>query len=577
MISDNYFEFKKYPHNFTTNVEVTQWQYSARGLYRKGDISNIVVDYSYSCSAEADSELRQTASLTLYTPKSDLKTYYRRETLCYDGYDPDTKEYTGIYDTPLAYHIVKTYLFSDGTKQRINLGYFVVSDSGYSYDSTTSQLTLNLIGMSACFTAEYGGALTTTRLGYIIRDEKTHEEKEIQFPVALSIEQGVSIDPDLFRFYLSGDTVTILTTGVEAPINSYIINELDIYQTPKIYDFDNGCSMSDIITTLLDDCLQNYCYYIDESCNFVVKRCSPTMYGECMMLYRDYGELVIDENTDTSESDFANYIEVYGKDGNYYGFADWSKYDGGLIRKKSMDFSELQSDDECYQRAKWEAYKARYGHETTNVTIADNYIPEFNCPTNLIGKCIEYRMMHGDTHVFTLKSLSFDGNTWKLGLSMFRPFYLDAKTDDKYEGSQIYRNMLLAKPIIAKWELVDGHIIRLYVTGDDIDNAVVKIYKTSTFLGETVTRVVEDGVVYKVFDYKIKSNRAYMFQAQLYNSVREPSLLSDTCTAVIDSYVPYTPTPVEDPYPHPIFDNTKYLTTGTGDKLTDSQDNNITI
>lgn len=158
MISDNYFEFKKYPHNFTTNVEVTQWQYSARGLYRKGDISNIVVDYSYSCSAEADSEMRQTASLTLYTPKSDLKTYYRRETLCYDGYDPDTKEYTGISDAPLAYHIVKTYLFSDGTKQRINLGYFVVSDSGYSYDSTTSQLTLNLIGMSACFTTEYGGA-----------------------------------------------------------------------------------------------------------------------------------------------------------------------------------------------------------------------------------------------------------------------------------------------------------------------------------------------------------------------------------------------------------------------------------
>lgn len=621
IIQDGYFEPRRYPHNFKSDifVEMVKLKYSGNSEeefqpYFSQVLDN-VVDYSFDC--KADSEVRQSASLTLYQPKDDTDWYFRRETLAYEGFDSEEKKYSAVMWNNYLYHLVKKYIFQDGTVRKLDLGYFTVTDSGYNYDSTTSTVTISLAGLTARYQAEYGGDITTTRIGRYLPDsqvvakisaiQKQIKEKtidaltgqkqideikkeiadgrgkiEIQFPMAISIEKGVSVDQQLFEKYLVYDKKAVYfhKTMMEPPVAGMSIYGLDVYNTPKLYEFDNGTSASEIVKTILDDCMQNNCYYIDENLILHMHRKSPTGYGSCGMFFRDYQMLVIDENTDASDSGFYNYVEVYGKDGSYYGYCDWSAYDGGQIRKTTMSFSELQSDDECRKRARWECYKARYGHETITISFADNYIPELYCPSNLVGSTIEYRMMHGNTNVFIVTGLSYSNNRWTMNLQLFRPLYLDVKTDDIGEVSQQQKKSMLSKPVINEdlTEFVDNHIVRIYVTGDDINYALVRVFEKGTLLGETVKQEVIDGVTYKVFDYPVNGDYTLFLRAQFYNPCCESSLMSDQYEYKVSGYVePHEEVP-EDPYPHPKMEIITYnITTNDNQILMDTADREFIV
>lgn len=612
-IGSDYFDPRLYSQNYKSDiiVEMVRINYDNNFEPDYVKVLDNVVDYSYDC--KVDSEVRQSATLTLYQPKDDNTWYFRRQHLAYEGFDPITHRYSSTPWMNNLYHLVKRYIFQNGSVQELDLGYFVVTDSGYNYDSTTSTLTLTLAGLTARYQAEYGGVLTTTRLGCYVPDDqitaqisairsqirtgeisavvgqarinqiyeklrKGEGKIEIQFPMAISIEKDESVGEKLFEKYLiyRKKSEYFRTSMMEPPVRGIAIYGLDVYNTPKLYEFDNGVACSEIINTILSDCMQNYCYYIDEDFILHMRRKSPTQYGTCRMKFRDYQMLVIDENTDGSDSNFYNYIEVYGKDGSYYGYADWSAYDGGQIRDNVMTFSELQTDDECVARARWEVYKSRYGHETTTITLADNYIPEFMYPSNFVGSIIEYRTMHGDIHAYNVTGLSYSNHRWTLNLQVFRPLYLDIKTDDIEEGSQVQRDAMLAKPVIAKTEFVDNHIIRLYVTGEDIEYGLVKLFNHGGDIGETVKEETIGDTIYKVFDFPINQNGLFLFTAQLYNPRCENSLMSDAFEVNITDYIEPEPIIPDDPYPHPKMDmTTYYLTTNDGQMLITNDDRNL--
>lgn len=620
-ISDDYFQARKYPHNFKSDiiVEMVKLKYNVDSVgkfkpYEKFVLDN-VIDYSYDC--KVDSEIRQSASLTLYQPKEDSFWYFRRENLSYEDFDPETKHYSAISWDDYLYHLVKKYIYQDGRIEKLDLGYFVVTDSSYDYDATTSTITVTLAGLTARYQTEYGGSITTTRIGHYLPDsqvaakisaiqkqikdktidpltgqreideikkqlEQGHGKIEIQFPMAISINKDVDIDNQLFEKFLVYDKkpVWFHKTLIEPPVSGVAVYDLDIWNTPKLYEFDNGVSGGEIVKTLLDDCIQNGCYYIDENLVLHIQRKSPVNYGNCEMLFRDYQNLVIDEKTDASDSGFYNYIEVYGKDGSYFGFCDWSNYDGGQIRKNTMSFSELQTDDECKKRARWETYKARYGHETMSITLADNYIPEFYCPSNLVGSVVEYRMMHGNTNVYTVTGLSYSNNRWTMNLQIFRPLYFDVKTDDIGESSEQKKASMLKKPVIAghMTEFIDGHILRLYIIGEDIEYGLVRIYYNGRVVGETVQQKEINGTIYKIIDLPVTANLEVHLKAQLYNPRCEPSPMSEMYTYKITGYVDPSENIPEDPYPHPKTEILTYnLATHDSQLLTDTDDNEFVI
>lgn len=304
----------------------------------------------------------------------------------------------------------------------------------------------------------------------------------------------------------------------------------------------------------------------------------PTTRGGCELYWREYGALFLSESSSYNDDGYYNITEVYGKDNNYYAKCDWSNLDGGTThyaRKQIISDDTLQSNEECYARARWETYKARYGHQTWTVTIEDKYIKKFNKPSKIVGKRVEYTTVDGDTNLFFLNKLSYSGNKWTMELSLFRPLY--EVELEKYEGDDLpewkrYENQL-AQPQIYRHEIIDDKYIRLYVAGEDIYRAsIIKIYDSSGFKGEGNA---SDGYV----DIEIKGNGTYKFDAALYSpNYLDSGLTSQWYTVTIDLPVPVRPD--TNPYPHPIFDeggHKPYLLDGHMRVLTDGNGNALTI
>lgn len=56
----------------------------------------------------------------------------------------------------------------------------------------------------------------------------------------------------------------------------------------------------------------------------------------------------------------------------------------------------------------------------------------------VVGRSIEYTTMNGDTNVYTIKSIGYSNHEWTLGLSIYRPYYTDEKTDLSSETRNKY-------------------------------------------------------------------------------------------------------------------------------------------
>ena len=162
-------------------------------------------------------------------------------------------------------------------------------------------------------------------------------------------------------------------------------------------------------------------------------------------------------------------------------------------------------------------------------------------------------------------------------LSLFRPLY---ETDMKQYDMQLHT------PEIYSHEIIDNKYIRLYVTGEDIENAIVKIYATDPYGVDGASAgfraescFVADNGVDKYVDVEIKGNGTYKFDAALYSPYYlDSGETSAWYTVTVDLPVPVRPD--TNPYPHPIFDgggHKPYLLDGHMRVLTDGNGNALTI
>lgn len=578
----SYLDLVKFPQAQTTNIIVELYEYSHYDVYFLRDISHMVVDYSYDCTS--DDNIHQTASLTLHVETDDQNWFMKRENKMREWVDESSGNLCSISWTKICYHLVKTYINDDDPNRelfKIDLGYFVPTSNDYSYSPTDGTLNISLSGLSALLTKEKGGSVVTYTETKKTIDPETHKEIELTLPVTLSVSEGLSIDGDLIYNMAMGaaaQEVTFMNYTTPIPLKwGQTGDGQKLWYLPYDLEFEADIGRADELQQLMDMAFEGGTFWVDED-RVLNMSSKPTKRGGCELYWRDYGALFLSESSSYNDDGYYNITEVYGKDNNYYARCDWSNLDGGIThfaRKQIISDDTLQSNEECYARARWETYKARYGHQTWTVTIQDKYISKFNKPSKIVGKRVEYTTVDGDTNLFFLNKLSYSGNKWTMELSLFRPLY--EVELEKYEGEDLpewerYEDQL-AQPKIYRHEIIDDKYIRLYVTGGDISKAsIIKIYDSSGFKGEGDA---SDGYV----DIEIKRNGTYKFDAALYSpNYLDSGLTSQWYTVTINLPVPVRPD--TNPYPHPIFDeggHEPYLLDGHMRVLTDGNGNALTI
>lgn len=581
-IGSNYFNMTEFPHGQTGSIIVELYEYSHYDIKFIRDISKMVVDYSYDCTS--DDNIHQTASLTLHVETDDQNWFMKRENKMREWVDESSGNLRSTSWTKICYHLVKTYTNDNtGEIKKLELGYFVPTSDDYNYSPTDGTISISLSGLSALLTKEKGGGVVTYTETKITIDPETHKQVEMTLPVTLSIAEGLSIDGDLiYNMAMGAASQDITFMNYTAPIPLKWGQTGDgqkLWQLPYDLDFDNDIGRADELQQLMDMSFEGGTFWVDED-RVLNMSSKPTTRGGVELYWREYGNLFLSESSSYSDDNYYNITEVYGKDNNYYAICDWSNLDGGtthFARKQIISDDTLQTNEECYARARWETYKARYGHQTWTVTIEDRYIKKFNKPSKIVGKRVEYTTVDGDTNLFFLNKLSYSGNKWTMELSLFRPLY---ETDMKQYAVQLHT------PEIYAHEIIDNKYIRLFVTGEDIENAVVKIYATDPYGVDgassgfrTESCLVADNGVDKYVDIEIKGNGTYKFDAALYSpNYLDSGLTSQWYTVTINLPVPVKPD--TNPYPHPIFDeggHEPYLLDGHMRVLTDKDGNALTI
>ena len=365
-IHEGYFKKKLYPHIVTTKLQVEIYKYTPYDVTFLRDISRQVVDYSYDCDCSASP--RQTASITLHVEKDDQSWYMRRENKMREWYDGNADR--AITWHPLLYKLTKIYKYDEKTRQKpaeINLGFFIPTDDTYNYDSTTGTIQINLSGMSALFTKEYGGGVTTLRIGKEYRDPDTHEMVNDVLPTTLGIDEGTAIDDALFfRLAMGSNTNKPPNLRIESmpvPITRAWVEGQELWDIPYDLEFDADISVQDMFDQVLELGWrgQTPSLWINENRVLMVNAKPTVRGGSLVMNWRDYQDLVISENVSYNDSDWYNITEVYGKDNAVYAVCEAVKYDMGLFpRKQVITDSDLQTVEECQKRADWENYKSRY-------------------------------------------------------------------------------------------------------------------------------------------------------------------------------------------------------------------------
>ena len=426
---------------------------------------------------------------------------------------------------------------------------------------------------------------------------------------------------------------------------------------PNGWDFENSTSIMNIAEKMLGDKYYEPTFWVDEDRYFCVepRATIPTDYREYIP-FRNIQPLIIDEDISMDDNEFYTVTEVYGKDGEYYGVYDGSfdgfktilgnTHDSIMANMGAIWYSEIpkvqvinddgiESDDECYQRALYETWKSSRGHTKITVKLRDNMIYNTCRMSHIVGKAfVEYRTIQGNgkTILCNLDKASLSDGIWTWELtpfSSYAPTYDDLesgeyhrwKTEhydewigtkyneewltDEYKSELIrYAEMgeepptykdknTLATPVILGWELIDKHIIRLYITSIDIGLSVVKMwsaegngaFNTGKFLGEsvntngtdtlpwgtphaqTISDLTDGKHIYKIFDYPVTQNGSYMFVCELYSPFHESSMSKQYIINVSGVEVPDESGEYHAPY----------LTDEYVNILTDENKNRLTI
>lgn len=575
-IHGDYLNLKHFENNTETGIKVYWYDYGIEKWYgdinhgiigEPKDISKRIIDYSYECDYSSD--IRQSASITIKVDDDEQAMFgVRREEQIKDWFLTDTSQTLNAVNVrKCIYQLVKTYDYADsGVHQEWNLGYFFPISDSFSYNPTTGTVSISLQGLTCLLTGEQGGnpmmsevstepmiveytckkedlAQWATKTGYKgCKPQQgsslytVYVQEQKSSPMTISVDKNVAINDTLFFNLAIGSWAkrksTIQNISSFIPIDHCECNEgLKIQVLPYQKDYDAESSRMDVIQGILDVAYIEGKIWVDEDRVLQVTD-KVTERGQIFMYWSQYGELFVGEENNYDWNGYYNITEVYGKDNAYFARCDESEIDGGIaygiVRKQVLTLDDLQSNEECAKRAKWENWKARNGHQSKTITISDNYIPQLMRNTsNLIGKQIEYTNPDGNTELYVLNKVSTSGTTISLELSRF--WHL-------YEESTVRQ---LSTPYIENYEAIikdNETYIRFYVNtqDDDIKNGIVKLYggiyqSYDQYIDQTekwdfyAESVAETSDGRKYIDYMLTQNGKYEFFVELYSPEYETS------------------------------------------------------
>lgn len=421
---------------------------------------------------------------------------------------------------------------------------------------------------------------------------KKIETVEYKCPMAITLKENQSIDPDLI-YNLAVGLSSMYRTEITYQNQSHSIPVVwavtgdgqRFWSIPYDVDFDVDIDRAGLISKVMEIGFEEgSTYWIDENrilhiSSKAVKR------GQLIAHWRDYSDLFVSESISFDNTGYYNTTDVFGKDNEYF-----ARYEAPMagqpdnVRKQNLSYDELMSNDGCRDRAEWETWKSMYGHMTTTVTLADKYIPQLINPSNRVGQPIEYMGTDGYISLYFLDKISYSQNKITLTLTVFKPMYL---SEDIYlYGHDKAGNEMLDFPYITRHEILNGDTIRLYISGNDVEYGVVRLYEHNGFIK---TSVHTDGSN-KYVDFPITHNGTYLFEVGLYSPYFEDSGISGELTdgrkkwyeVTITDYVIPSPMEDPDPYPHPnIFvpenAHPPYIITSDGRKITAEDGGNITV
>lgn len=404
---------------------------------------------------------------------------------------------------------------------------------------------------------------------------------------------------------------------------------------PNGWDFDNGADIMTIAQTIMSDRYYEPMIYVDEDRQLCLKTV-PTYKNTWRsgIFYKDYADLIISEDISINDNEFYDVVEVYGKDGECYGVCDASEsgfkealgnsfesisanlntpWLSKIPKTKVITDTNLETDVQCFNLAIYEMWKATRGHVTINVKFRDNYIPKLYNISHIVGETfVEYKTIQGGKSLCCLlRKATLSNGIWSWELEPFDSFapaydwnnakiYVRFKTEhyDQFLSAQWNSEKeqhsgegdtyitektkhTLAQPVIIAWQLIDNHILRLFVSSIDIGFGVVKIwtsgnsgtYNEGIFLGESsltngtdslpwgsphaksVNDILDGQHIYKIFDYPITQNGTYTFSCQLYSVFYENSVAGNSTSISIGNYI--------DPDTGTIAENTSVAATET--------------
>lgn len=137
-----------------------QTHYRSQKIDMFEDISDNVIDVSYEC--DSSNNIKQSASIVIHVDESmPYYWYMRKEHEIVLGEDDGTGSSSWIVEWQNSlYHISQSFTTVNGTNTR-DYGFFIPDSNSEVYNATAGTVTLQLKGMSAGLTKEFGGTIIT--------------------------------------------------------------------------------------------------------------------------------------------------------------------------------------------------------------------------------------------------------------------------------------------------------------------------------------------------------------------------------------------------------------------------------
>ena len=251
---------------------------------------------SCNISIDGTTTIQRTASISMETESDYLQTPYTDVSIDLQRDMPANyyiKVWAGIEDN----NTLRVYWYSQGV--------FVISQSSYSFDPKTRTLNISLTDLMTDLNGERGGQLHA--FTSIVKNEQRIDDVMINVMKMLEID-NYSIEP-----------ITVLRpTGTPLDGQS---KESDYY-VPYNIDFPVGVTAYEILEKLV----RLYPYYemgFNANGMFYVRKESLEQDDSYALIdFTTIADLVISEDTTIDWNYIKNHIEVWGKDGKFYGEAE---------------------------------------------------------------------------------------------------------------------------------------------------------------------------------------------------------------------------------------------------------------